>query len=223
MYPDLKGKTVVVTGASAGLGHGIAQRFLAAGSQVVLVGRSAITWLTDTDRDNCEHIQCDIRDTAPVEHWLNEWEKAGKSVHVLVNNAGVIEEGALLEYSQEAWDSTFDVNLKATFSMCQLFAKHMRDKQDGSIVNAASYAATLPAAYAIVHLAARAGVRPSIREPALYAEVNLTGTSNVLEMAREYSIRNFVFASSSSVYGERQQTPFKEEDPGIPEIQEVRD
>ena len=62
----------------------------------------------------------------------------------------------------------------------------------------------------IVHLAARAGVRPSIRQPALYSDVNLAGTTNVLELSREYEIGNFVFASSSSVYGERKQTPFRE-------------
>ncbi|MEE8141831.1 MAG: GDP-mannose 4,6-dehydratase, partial [Planctomycetota bacterium] len=66
---------------------------------------------------------------------------------------------------------------------------------------------------AIMHLAARAGVRPSICEPALYADVNLGGTSNLLELAREHSIRNFVFASSSSVYGERRDIPFRESDP----------
>ena len=65
----------------------------------------------------------------------------------------------------------------------------------------------------VVHLAARAGVRPSIRQPALYADVNLAGTTNMLEMARNHEIRNFIFASSSSVYGERKETPFKEVDP----------
>ena len=158
MYLDLKGKTVVVTGASAGLGQRIAQRFLEAGSRVVMVGRSVITWLTDTDRDNCEHIQCDIRDIKPVKHWLDEWEQAGKSVNVHVNNAGVIEEGALLDYSQDAWDSTFEVNLRATFRLCQMFAKHMRGKEGCSIVNAASYAATLPAAYSGVYAASKAAL-----------------------------------------------------------------
>ncbi len=66
---------------------------------------------------------------------------------------------------------------------------------------------------AVVHLAAKAGVRPSIRNPALYADVNLNGTANLLEMARMHSIDDFVFASSSSVYGERTETPFRETDP----------
>jgi len=65
----------------------------------------------------------------------------------------------------------------------------------------------------VLHIAAMAGVRYSIQNPALYASVNVTGTVNVLEMARQYGVRNFVFASSSSVYGARSQAPFREDDP----------
>ncbi|NCG00146.1 MAG: NAD-dependent epimerase/dehydratase family protein [Planctomycetia bacterium] len=65
----------------------------------------------------------------------------------------------------------------------------------------------------IIHLAARAGVRPSIQEPALYVDVNLNGTTQLLEMARNHSIDHFVFASSSSVYGDRNEVPFRETDP----------
>lgn len=63
----------------------------------------------------------------------------------------------------------------------------------------------------IVHLAARAGVRPSLSEPRLYLETNVTGTLNLAELAREFGIRKFVFASSSSVYGDSpDQVPFRE-------------
>jgi UDP-glucuronate 4-epimerase len=64
-----------------------------------------------------------------------------------------------------------------------------------------------------VHLAARAGVRPSIQDPLLYADVNVRGTLNVLEICREFRIQKLVFASSSSVYGETKKIPFSEEDP----------
>lgn len=64
----------------------------------------------------------------------------------------------------------------------------------------------------IVHLAARAGVRPSIDEPLLYSEVNVQGTLNLLELAREFDVRQFVFASSSSVYGVNTKVPFSEKD-----------
>ena len=64
----------------------------------------------------------------------------------------------------------------------------------------------------IVHLAARAGVRPSIEQPLLYEEVNIKGTMNLLEIAKEKNIKQFVFASSSSVYGVNPRTPWSEDD-----------
>jgi UDP-glucuronate 4-epimerase len=63
----------------------------------------------------------------------------------------------------------------------------------------------------IVHLAARAGVRPSIEEPLLYEQVNVGGTYTLLEAARRRGTRNFVLASSSSVYGEGAPVPFRED------------
>ncbi len=64
----------------------------------------------------------------------------------------------------------------------------------------------------LVHLAARAGVRPSIAEPMLYADVNINGTLVLLELARQRNIGRFIFASSSSVYGNNSKVPFCEED-----------
>ena len=65
----------------------------------------------------------------------------------------------------------------------------------------------------IVHLAARAGVRPSLDQPQLYAETNINGTLNLLELARRCGTRQFVFGSSSSVYGINARVPFSEDDP----------
>ena len=64
----------------------------------------------------------------------------------------------------------------------------------------------------IMHLAAMAGVRPSIEDPSLYYDVNITGTVNLLERCREAGIKQFVFASSSSVYGNNEKVPFAEID-----------
>ncbi|MBI5182645.1 MAG: GDP-mannose 4,6-dehydratase [Nitrospirae bacterium] len=64
----------------------------------------------------------------------------------------------------------------------------------------------------VFHPAARAGVRPSIADPLLYEDVNIKGTMNMLEMAKEFKVENFVFASSSSVYGENKKIPFSESD-----------
>ncbi|MFQ5354284.1 MAG: NAD-dependent epimerase/dehydratase family protein, partial [Thermodesulfobacteriota bacterium] len=66
---------------------------------------------------------------------------------------------------------------------------------------------------AVCHIAARAGVRPSIEDPVLYEEVNSLGTLNVLEACRAAGVKNLVFASSSSVYGLNSKVPFSEDDP----------
>jgi len=64
----------------------------------------------------------------------------------------------------------------------------------------------------IVHLAAKAGVRPSINDPIAYQEVNVMGTQNLLEAAKQKEIKQFIFASSSSVYGKNPNVPWKEDD-----------
>lgn len=71
----------------------------------------------------------------------------------------------------------------------------------------------LPGGYnVIVHLAAKAGVRPSILDPAAYQQTNVVGTQNMLELAAQWGVRQFVFASSSSVYGVNPDVPWRESD-----------
>lgn len=65
---------------------------------------------------------------------------------------------------------------------------------------------------AIIHLAAKAGIRPSIEDPKSYTEVNVLGTQHILELARKLGIKQFIFGSSSSVYGVNPNTPWNEED-----------
>ena len=67
----------------------------------------------------------------------------------------------------------------------------------------------------VIHLAARAGVRASLKDPVLYEEVNVKGTLNVLEACRVHGVENFLFASSSSVYGANGKVPFREDDEAI--------
>lgn len=66
---------------------------------------------------------------------------------------------------------------------------------------------------AVINLAARAGVRPSMLDPWIYYETNVTGTLNVLELGRQVGIRKYVLASSSSVYGDSSQIPYREDQP----------
>jgi UDP-glucuronate 4-epimerase len=87
------------------------------------------------------------------------------------------------------------------------------DVRDGRLL-----AGLLGAGTVVVHLAARAGVRPSIQQPELYASVNVLGTVRVLEAARLAGVRRVVFASSSSVYGDSAPAPFREDWPAVEPI-----
>ena len=86
---------------------------------------------------------------------------------------------------------------------------------EGDLRDPGALAAAFDAAEpeAVVHLAALAGVRPSLERPGDYADVNVTGTSRLLELAVRRGSPRIVFASSSSVYGERESGPFRESDP----------
>ena len=71
----------------------------------------------------------------------------------------------------------------------------------------------LPSSLVVVHLAARAGVRASINQPLLYNKVNVGGTLHLLELAKKLGIKQFIFGSSSSVYGNNTPAPFREDSP----------
>ncbi len=89
------------------------------------------------------------------------------------------------------------------------FELHRGDIAETAVVEAAMDAAKFDQ---IIHLAARAGVRPSLEEPLLYQQVNVGGTTNILEAARKRAIRKVTIASSSSVYGLNAKVPFSESD-----------
>jgi UDP-glucuronate 4-epimerase len=84
------------------------------------------------------------------------------------------------------------------------------DIRDGAVLDGLFSSEKLAA---VVHLAARAGVRPSIEDPVLYSSVNLDGTSRLLEACRGHGVKDFIFGSSSSVYGNNPKVPFSEDDP----------
>ena len=98
-------------------------------------------------------------------------------------------------------------NLAAVRTRISLFTGDIRDEK----AVRATFTDFKPEA--VVHLAARAGVRPSVRQPELYLQTNVLGTYHLLDAAREYGTRKFVFASSSSVYGACREVPFREDQP----------
>lgn len=106
-----------------------------------------------------------------------------------------IKEANIRAFENNARFSLYRTDIRDNRALSEIFDSHGADLKSGGII----------------HLAARAGVRPSLLEPRLYLETNVTGTLNLAELARQYEIDNFVFASSSSVYGDSPETvPFNE-------------
>ena len=99
--------------------------------------------------------------------------------------------------------------LRGPIEMCARFHMVEGDIRDEALVE--KVFTTYPISV-VVHLAARAGVRPSIQQPVLYCDVNVRGTTNLLEACRRHGIAKFIFGSSSSVYGNNTKLPFSEKD-----------
>lgn len=112
------------------------------------------------------------------------------------------------------FDPYYDPALKranlASFSAHPNFRLIEGDLRDGDAVSRIFSGERIEAVF---HAAARAGVRPSIADPLLYEEVNIQGTLRLLDASRRAGVGNFVFSSSSSVYGAANRVPFSEEDP----------
>ncbi|HSI08873.1 MAG TPA: NAD-dependent epimerase/dehydratase family protein [Rariglobus sp.] len=116
------------------------------------------------------------------------------------------DETALLDDFNDFYDPAIK-RAAAAATGARIFEADLRDR---TAVRAALRAF---APDAIIHLAARAGVRPSIENPQLYIDVNLTGTLNLLDEAVALDVKQIVFSSSSSVYGNNPKVPFAEHDP----------
>ena len=101
-------------------------------------------------------------------------------------------------------------NLREIQALAQPFEFVAGDLTDVAAVNGLFAAVKFDQ---VIHLAARAGVRPSLEQPALYQRVNVEGTVNILEAARKTGVKKITIASSSSVYGVNAKTPFAESDP----------
>lgn len=158
-YPDLKGKTVFVTGSNRGIGKAIAEEFIKNDCQVIAAYRKDKPNFDLVDGDmGITFLELDINDTEKISNWLLEFEEKGGKVDVLVNNAGILLTNPLLEVTEKEWDMLIDTNLKATFFLSQLFAKHMKENKRGVIINAGSFAAKMPSASAGAYAASKAAL-----------------------------------------------------------------
>ncbi|MCX6721587.1 MAG: glucose 1-dehydrogenase [Candidatus Staskawiczbacteria bacterium] len=141
---SLKGKVAIVTGAAGGNGRAIAEGFLNAGALIYFVDISKEE-LEKTAKSlknqKAKYIIADVTKKDDLEKIISQIIKEEKKIDILVNNAGVtIGEPSEL-YSEENWEKTYKVNLKAAFLLSQVTAHHMIKQKSGVIINITSLGA----------------------------------------------------------------------------------
>ncbi|HEU5267715.1 MAG TPA: SDR family NAD(P)-dependent oxidoreductase [Jatrophihabitans sp.] len=141
--PRLDKRVAVITGASRGIGRGIAEAFLAEGAAVVISGKSQEKGLQAIEEmgvgDRATFVQCDVRRREDVDNLIDQTAKQYGSVDVLVNNAGGTEGWGLVhELTDEAWDNALNWNLNASFWASRRALKYMLDRGWGRIINISS-------------------------------------------------------------------------------------
>jgi len=139
---NLNGKVAIVTGASRGLGRGMALALAQAGADIVGVGISDMSSLK-SDIENLGKqflaIKADLTDSACVNDIVAEAISAMGHIDILVNNAGTIRRNDFLDFSEKDWDDVMDLNLKTMFFLSQAVTKeYIAQQQGGKIINIAS-------------------------------------------------------------------------------------
>lgn len=138
-FHDLKGASVFITGGGSGIGAALTEGFLRQGAKVAFVGRSDASGFVDRMEEETGSrplfIQCDITDTEALQGAIAESAAAHGPVTVLVNNAANDQRHETLEVSEEFWDWSQAVNLKAYFFACQAVIPAMRQAGGGAIIN----------------------------------------------------------------------------------------
>lgn len=157
---DFRGKNVVITGASSGIGNSIAEGFLKSGANVVNISKSQQNAKKSANYKNYNYkfVQLDVTDIESVKDWIESYTKNGKRIDIWINNAGVYLQSKLLQVSEEHWDKTFETNLKSLFFISLFAAEHMKKNRNGVIINASSFAAFMPSIGSGVYAASKAGV-----------------------------------------------------------------
>ena len=139
---NLDGKVAIVTGASRGLGQGMAVALAEAGADIVGVGvsdSSATSAAVEAAGRRYLAIKADLTSTDCVDGIITQAISAFGRIDILVNNAGTIKRNDLLDFTEEDWDTVMDLNLKTLFFLSQAVAREFVDQGNGGrIINIAS-------------------------------------------------------------------------------------
>lgn len=196
---SLKGKTALVTGASKGIGAGIAIAMSRAGADMILLGRNrnslnGTEQLISQSGGTVTKMQCDLSDSQSVAAILPDIERAAPDI--LVNNAGTIIRENAIDVSMQDWNNVLQANVTALFQLSQAAAKSMLRKGEGRIINIASL------------LSFQGGIRVPAYAASKHAVAGLTKA-----LANEWSARGITVNAIAPGYIETDNTEPLRNDP----------
>lgn len=161
---DLKSKTILVTGASSGIGEAFSNQFAAFGANLIIVARSEnnLQELADRIRQKysveCYPIAMDLAKENAAQELFEETTSLKLGVDVLVNNAGFGAIGNFEDYDLKRYQSMLQLNINTLTELCWLYLPSMKKKNSGGIINVASTAAFLPLPYSAVYAGSKSYV-----------------------------------------------------------------
>ena len=165
----LANKIAIVTGGGSGIGRGVALAFVREGAKVVIAGRDQKK-LDNAAREigpACLAHRADISDASAINSLVAATLQKFGSIHILVNNAGLLLPGTAESHSEDEWKQTFDVNVRGIWLLARAVLPHMRAGGGGSIINIASVLSLVAARNRVAYSASKGAVLAMTRAMAL--------------------------------------------------------
>ena len=165
LYSDLKGKTVLITGASSGIGESAARFLSSLGMRLILAARRIDTLkIIAAEIGNAVEIEMDISDKESITRGIATLESQGERIDILINNAGINKAMKFISNDRDRFEENIKTNLFGTWYLTRIVAKHMvHYKIHGSIINIGSYAHRTPESFFVPYTTSKAALEHMTR------------------------------------------------------------
>ena len=157
---DLKGKKILVTGASGGIGKAIALELSLNGADLCLTGRnkSELENLQKTIGGNCQIIISDLSNSEGINNLADQAQEIMGQIDILVNNAGITKDNLFMRMSEDDWNEVININLNSIFKLTKQLIKGMIKRRYGRIINITSVIGVAGGAGQSNYSASKAGI-----------------------------------------------------------------